>query len=73
VRELDAAQLLTVLIEKNHMVSSLQLLQDELTLLLLLLFGREAFGILQFGNGDDVEADVVLQTRGVIVDEGDDM
>lgn len=60
--EFDAAQFPAVLVEKDHMVAWLELLEDELAFLLLLLFGRQILGVLQLWDGCDVEADIVLET-----------
>lgn len=60
--EFDAAQFPAVLVEKDHMVAWLELLEDELAFLLLLLFGRQILGVLQLWDGCDVESDIVLET-----------
>ena len=60
--EFDAAQFPAVLVEKDHVVAWLELLEDEFAFLLLLLFGRQVLGVLQLWDGCDVEADIVLET-----------
>ena len=71
--ELYAAQLFSVLVEQHDVVAWLELLEYQLSFLLLLLLGGERFRVLQFGNDRDVKAYVVFHALGVVVYQFDEM
>ena len=71
--ELYAAQLFSVLVEQHDVVTWLELLEYQLSFLLLLLLGGERFRGLQFGNHRDVKAYVVFHALGVVVYQFDEM
>ena len=64
--ELDTAQLATMFVEQHDGIRRLNLFQDEFTLGSLLLFFRETFRVLEFGNGDQFEGHVVADSFDVV-------
>lgn len=58
-----------VFVKQNHVVASLQLFLDELSLLRLLLLGREGFGVAQFWNHLKSKRHIVAQTLCVVIDK----
>ena len=66
--QFDAAVFVPMLVEQYDGVRGLQLFEDEFTLSGLLLFFREILGVLEFGDGDELERHIVADALNVVVD-----
>lgn len=66
--ELDATELLAVLVEQYHRVRRLRLLEYQITLGRLLLFLRQTLRVLQLRDGHDLERHVVTNALHIVTD-----
>ena len=66
--ELDATELLAVLVEQYHRVRRLRLLEYQITLGCLLLFLRQTLRVLQLRDGHDLERHVVTNALHIVTD-----
>ena len=71
--KLDAAELLSVLIQQDDGVGWLDEVEDEFSLTLLVLLFAEALGVLELRDGSDGEGHVVGDALGIILDASDEM
>lgn len=71
--QFDAPQFFAVFVEQYHIVAVLQLFQDEFAFLPFLHFLRQGFGVLEFGDGDDVERAVVAYPSCIVADDGSEL
>ena len=72
IGKLHAAKFLATLVEQHNVVALAQGLADEFALPLFLLFGRQGFGVLQFGNHLHAEGDIVGHAGSIFRHEGFD-
>ena len=68
--ETYAGELATAFVEEDEPVAVGDALEDEFSLPLFLLLGREGLGLTELGDDLELEGNVVAETTDIVVDKG---